>query len=237
MKDLSNSLQPFQLISRVPPCRPGGSPHGFGEVLPVSVLFSYLQGRKRVLTPRPDSAICFIGLILFRSFILSPFYRMLAFHVNHAREISGAVIYRWNKEAEAQRRPWGCFTAEGRIAVSASSAHSEASGPPSNSNQVQLAFSSIWSNEPSGEFKLFPAILLLSVLRWQRLQALCVPLEKPPCPSTCLQIPAGLSGQEEVADGEAIASHLGPGKTLLAALTLLRVCPFYASSTPGQSVW
>lgn len=91
----------------MPPCQPGGSPHGFGGVLPISVLFSYLQGKKRVLTSRPDSGICLVGLILFRSFILSPFYCMLAFHVNHARELSGAVIYRWNKEAEAQRRLWG----------------------------------------------------------------------------------------------------------------------------------
>lgn len=37
------------------------------------------------------------------------------------------------------REPTGQFAAECCIAVSASSAHSEASGPPSNSNQVQLA--------------------------------------------------------------------------------------------------
>lgn len=70
----------------------------------------------------------------------------------------------------------GPFAAECCMAVSASSAHSEASGPPSNSNQVQLAFPPYGPRHHLGNWGYFRPFCCSLCWDGKDLEALCIPL-------------------------------------------------------------
>lgn len=93
----------------------------------------------------------------------------------------------------------GPFAAECCIAVSGSSAHWEASGPPSDSNQVQLAFPPYGLRHHLGNLGYFRPFCC-SVLGWQGSGGSVHP--PPPLCPTCFQISAVFSEQEGAADGK-----------------------------------
>lgn len=199
---------------------------------PVSFPFSYCKERGGYLTSRPGSSICLIGLILFRSFILSPFYCMLALHVTHAREISGAVIYRWNKEAEAPRSPWGASLLSATSQYQPAPLirkHQDLPATPTRSSWhfLHMVQGTIW-----GIQAIFSHSAALCVEMARITGSVCPPWEasmsfypfSDPC---CIQ------RARRGSRWETIISHLEHGRTLLAVLTLLGPYLFYASSTPG----
>lgn len=153
-------------------------------------------------------------------------------HKSCKGDIRRSIIYRWKKETEALG-PHGmvrCWVLHRSISQLCSFRSIR------TSQQLQpgpAGISSIWSEAPSGELGLFSAILLLSVLRWQGSAGSVRP---PWEPSVSFYLFPDLCCVQRARRGsrwETIVSHLGHGRPLLAAHTLLRAYLFSISSTPG----
>lgn len=199
---------------------------------PVSFPFSYLQGKRRVLDLQTWLWCLPHWTLSFQVLSSQLFYCMLAFHVNHAREISGAVIYRWNKEAEAQRRPWGASLLSEASQYQPAlliRKHQDLPATPTRSSWrfFHMVQGTIW-----GIQAIFSHSAALCVEMARITGSVCPPWEasvsfylfSDPC---CIQ------RARRGSRWETIIFRLEHGRTLLAALALLRTYLFCASSTPG----